>query len=112
MGAPKPTLGHPSRTEAVRWLRGKGLNTRQIAERIGIEQNAVAALECSARRRRKPRLSEANGRTVLFPADVLAALGPHATARGISANELARRIVQVAVDDELIDAILDDEDWL
>ena len=40
MGAAKPCLGYPSRTAAVIGLRAKGLTTAQIADAIGIEDNA------------------------------------------------------------------------
>lgn len=58
--------------------------------------------------RRAIRPSEQNGRTVVVPVDILDRLRPYATARGISANELVRRLVDVAVDEGLIDSILDD----
>ena len=110
MGAVKPTLGFSSRTEAVLALRGSGLNTRQIASRIGISESAVTGLEhCSGReKKRASRPSEINGRTILFPRDILDALGPHAAKRCIHPNSLARMIVEIAVDEGLIDSIMDD----
>lgn len=48
-------------------------------------------------------------RTILFPADILHRLSLHAERRRVSANELARQIVETAVDAGLVDAILDDE---
>lgn len=110
MGAPKQTLGYSSRTEAVLALRASGLSTRQIAERIGIPENTVTALEHSSGRAKKrpTRPSEENGRTILFPCRVLDRLGPHAAKRGIHPNHLARLLVEVAVDEGLIDSILDD----
>jgi transcriptional regulator len=106
MGRPKPTLCYPSRTAAVQALRKQGLTDMEIARRIGIRRETVAALECSAGRRKRP--AEQNGRTVLFPLDVLEALRPHAEARGIAPDELARRLIEAAIDDNLIDAVLDD----
>ncbi len=47
-------------------------------------------------------------RTVLFPVDILKALAPHAARRGIHPNNLARLIVETAVEERLIDSILDD----
>lgn len=110
MGAPKPTLGYSSRTEAVLALRAGGCSTRQIAERIGIEESTVTALEHSAGRKnlRPARPSEVNGRTILFPRDILDRLGPHAAKRCIHPNSLARLIVEIAVEEGLIDSILDD----
>ncbi len=54
------------------------------------------------------RRSEQEGRTVVFPAVTLDALAGHAAARRCSANELARRIVETVLHDNLIDAVLDD----
>lgn len=108
MGGPKPTLGYASRTDAVLALRAKGLSNVLIAERIGISPSTVGALICSHERYRQPRPAEANGRTVVVPVDVLDALMVHAARRGISVNELVRRIVETAADDDLVDAILDD----
>lgn len=111
MGAPKQTLGYPSRTEAVLALRANGLSTRQIAERIGIQDQTVTALEHSSGRAKKrpTRPSEENGRTVLFPRRVLDRLGPHAAKRGIHPNHLARLLVEIAVDENMIDSIMDDD---
>lgn len=110
MGAAKRTLGFVSRTEAVLALRADGLSTRQIAARIGIEEKTVTALEHSAGRvkKRPSRPAEVNGRTILFPRDILDRLGPHAAKRCIHPNSLARMIVEIAVDEGLIDSILDD----
>ena len=59
-------------------------------------------------RKRTPRPAETHGRTILFPTDILDALRPHADRRGITVNDLARRIVDVACEEGMIDAILDD----
>jgi hypothetical protein len=110
MGAPKPTMGHRSRTDAVLALRASGLTTRQIADRIGIAENTVTALEHSAGRRRlRPkRPAEENGRTILFPLRLLDRLGPHAARRNMHPNSLARLIVETVVDEGLVDSVLDD----
>lgn len=109
MGAPKPALGYPSRTAAVLGLRQQGLSTTQIADALGIENKTVSALELgSSRPRREPAPSTMLGRTVVIPTDVLDALGPHAARRCISVNSLARLIVTTVVDDNMIDAVLDD----
>jgi hypothetical protein len=114
MGAPKPTLGYPTRTAAVLALRDQRLTTHEIARRIGIPPETVTALEASAGRPRgrTPRPAEELGRTVLFPIDVLDALGPHAAARGMHPNSLARLIVTTVVDENMVDAVLDDADDL
>lgn len=99
-----------TKTETVIFLRKSGLTTREIAAKVGIEPKSVTALECSARRgKRAKRPAETLGRTVLFPADVLDALGPFAAKRGIHPNMLARQIVTTVLDEGLVDAVLDDE---
>lgn len=110
MGAAKPTPGFRSRTDAVLALRADGCTTRQIADRIGIAEATVTALEHSAGRAkaRPARPAEINGRTILFPRDILDRLAPHAAKRCIHPNSLARMIVEIAVDEGLIDSILDD----
>jgi hypothetical protein len=105
MASAKPTLGYPSRTAAVLALRKQRLDTGAIAARIGIAPKTVLSLETSAARTIRHR----DGcRTVVFPIDLLNACTPHAARRGITANELARRIVEAAIDGKIVDAVLDD----
>jgi hypothetical protein len=112
MGSPKPTLGYPSRTAAVLALRQQRLTTAEIGARIGIPPQTVAALEASTRRERGlSSASEDRGeryRTVLFPIELLRDLRPHAVKRDITVNELARQIVEAAIQGKLVDAVLDD----
>lgn len=112
MGAAKPSMGFSSRTAAVQALRRQGASTQEIADRLGIQHKTVTALEHSAGRAKKRaiRPAEEHGRTVLFPIDILDSLAPHAARRGIHPNTLARRLVETAVDEGLIDSILDDAD--
>ena len=105
----KPTLGYASRTDAVMALRAQRVSTAEIARRIDIEPKTVTALEHSAGRRiRAPRPSEQMGRTIVFTVDILDALRPHAAKRGVHVNSLARRIVETVVDENMVDAVLDD----
>jgi hypothetical protein len=106
MSGRKPTLGYPSRTAAVLALRDERLTTSAIATRIGIPEKSVAALEISARRSRN--MAAAGARTILFPPDLLSRLRPHAACRDMNVNALARLIVETLLDDNLIDAVLDD----
>jgi DNA-binding CsgD family transcriptional regulator len=107
----KPCFGHPSRSAAVLAFRLANMTTRQIAEKIGIAESTVTALEHSALRstKRAARPAEEHGRTILFPRDLLERLGPHAARRCINPNSLARLIVETVVDEGLIDNVLDDE---
>lgn len=106
----KPCLGYSSRTEAIIALRSKGLSTREIAERTGLDVNIITALEHSGARskRRAFRPEAEQTRAVLFPPVVLDRLGPHAARRGVAVQSLARRIVETALTEGLIDALLDD----
>lgn len=115
MGAPKPCLGYASRTAAVNGLRSQGLTTNQIAQAIGISVNTVSALECSGATRRTitdEKIGAAAGRGVTIPVDVLNALAPHAARRGCHPNTLCRAIISIIVDENMVDAILDDAEDL
>jgi hypothetical protein len=106
MSGPKPTLGYPSRTSAVLALRQERLSTAAIAVRIGIDPKTVVALEVSASRSRQ--MVREGARTVVFPPDLLRRLRPHAARRGVTVNALARCILETALDEGLVDAVLDD----
>lgn len=105
MGAPIPCMGFPSRTDAAMALKARGLTSRQIAEAIGISIPNVEALIASRQRtegmkKHRPPPS--------LPAHIASALAPHAHNRGITAPELAARILETVIADQLIDAVLDD----
>lgn len=111
MGARKPALGYPSRTDAVIALRKQGLSTAIIARRLLITASQVSALEASHARsmnKRSDAPTKDHGRAVLLTADVHRLLGPHAAKRDMSVSHLARLLIETAVDDNMIDAILDD----
>lgn len=101
MGRRKPSLGYRSRTDAVIALRAEGLSTNAIAERLAISANVVTAL-ASSRARSK------GNRTVLLPVEVLDRLKAPACRRSITANELVRQLVETIIDDDMLDAVLDD----
>lgn len=110
MGAPKPCLGYPNRTLAVAALAARGLNSAQIVACINDETS-----DDPVDRRKVARLRH-NGRERL-PRKVLAvrlkppsfeALKAAALSRGTSSDLLARRLIEAALADNLIDAILDD----
>jgi hypothetical protein len=94
------------KTDAVFALRAEGLRPSEIAIRLGVSDNAVTGLIAS--RERTLRRSEAEGRTIVFSRDTLDQLEPIARKRGLHVNALCRRIVETALDDNMIDAILDD----
>ena len=105
MGAAKPCLGYPSRTDAVLALRAQGMTNHQIALKTGISLSSVAAL-ISAKKYKRP--ADLHQKTVRVDNDVLEALRPFAAERGIEVNQLCRNLLAAIVDDELANAILDD----
>jgi hypothetical protein len=110
MGAPKPCLGYPSRTQAVVALRKQGLTTAEIAERTGIDLRDVSALETSAMRSKMRGSPQAVSTGVMLPPWLLDALKPHAEKRCIKPGVLAFRIVETVVKEGLIDSVMDDLD--
>ena len=98
-----------TKTEAAIEMRQRGLSTLDIAEALAISTNNVRSLFYAGKRgKRARRAAEASTRTVLFPVEILVALGPAASKRGIHPNALARRIVETVVDEKMVDAVLDD----
>lgn len=115
MPGPIPTAGYASRTEAVLSLRKNGCSTKFIATTLGIAEKSVSALENSALRSRAPgtkrkRLNRFDATTTVFPNEVRNLAAPHAFRRNISINELFRRIVESVIDDNMVDAVLDDRE--
>ncbi len=110
MGKSIPTLGFPSRTAAVLSLFESGLRFPQIARKIGIPEKSVQGLYyCGLRHDRRGRPGERMARTIVVPNDILGALNEPAARRGISVNELARRILDTVAFEKMVDAVLDDE---
>jgi hypothetical protein len=115
----KPTLEYRSRIEAVSALDAQGLRVRDIAQKTGLTSKNVSSLLCHVykragkARRRPPGLHRNGGRQfVAFPVGTIAMLEPQAQKRGITPQELVRRIVETALDEGMIDNILDDGDEL
>ena len=105
MARPIPCLGYASRTDAAMALKARGLTYRQIAEAIGISIVNVQALIAS--RKRSDKLQKHRPAPSL-PAHMARALTPYAESRGITPPELAARILETVITDQLIDAVLDD----
>lgn len=92
-----PTNGHPSRIAAINALKKQGLGPTKIGRQIGLSGRQVGHLMQSNRRA-----------VVNFPRDTLEMLRPYAKKRRMSVSGLAIAIVFAAVDDGMVDAILDD----
>jgi len=106
---PQPTLGYPTRTQAVVALARAGHCDRAIADRLGIPAKNVAALRASAERQARIRLASAIERNTLpLPRELLERLRPYAERRGVSPAEIIVRLLDAALDDHIVDAILDD----
>lgn len=100
---PKPCLGFPSRTKAAVALEAQGFTDGQIAEKMGVPKRNVGALLASARR------SADRETRVPIKKTTESLLMLEATARGLSVNELAVRIIDTVARDGLVNAVLDDE---
>lgn len=109
MGSAKSCRGYPSRTAAIIAYRRAGASTGEIADLIGINANTVTALEASAARsQRRAASTEHPGRAVLLPVETFDKLSPHAAKRGRSVSHLVRALIQTVVEENMIDAVLDD----
>lgn len=106
----KPTLGYPSRTQAVRALIAEGLSEQQIADKIGISKNNVQCLQYELQRVRHRRSGSHKGpmQTVHISKDDLEILTPQARKRGIHVSELVRRLIFIIAEEGLVDNVLDD----
>ena len=113
-GAAQPTLGYPTKHAAAKALRAKGLKPREIAALLGVSPSAAYQLLIYDKtRKRAPAGAQRwreSGRTSLCLGKRLThALTPAAQARGLSVTQLARRLLQAAAEDNLVDAVLDDQ---
>lgn len=108
MPAGKPTLGYPTRTDAILALEAQGLSPVEIGRKLSMPPSSVSVLSAGGRRSLKRRDAEGFMRMGLVPVELTAAMKPHAEARGVSLAELARRILTAVLDDKIVDAVLDD----
>ena len=110
MGGPIPALGYPSRTDAVLAMTEAGKSVREIATALDIDTKTVHGLRASASRyrQRRPRPSPHADRAILVSRAEFEAARVHASRRGVTPNALLRRLVVVALEHGLVDAILDD----
>ncbi|GAB4368156.1 MAG: hypothetical protein Kow00114_27250 [Kiloniellaceae bacterium] len=103
-GCALPTLGYPTRWQAAAALRREGLGPTAIARRIGISVSAATSLLDYAKKKKGGAVL----RDVAVDAEILEALRPDAAARGLSCNDLVRRILARIAEDRLVAAVLDD----
>lgn len=104
MANPTPTLGYPTRQEAVEALQAKGLTVGQIAKRIGMTPETVRVTLCHIKYGRK----RAEMRPVLVHSKTMDQLHDEAAARGLNVPELIRLLLGSIIAGDLFNAILDD----
>ncbi len=104
-----PTLGYPSRGEAVMALTAQGMDRFEIAARIGIKPGTVAVHWHYGKRGRSAR-GNPKFAHVRITRKALTTLASHAAKRGVAVDSLARLILQAVVEGNLMDAVLDDGD--
>jgi len=105
-----PILGHPTRSAAMRALFDAGLTTGQIALRLTeADPSRPASMQSVAN-----ALGQMRAKGAVLPVQVRLSsedaevLIEAAGARGLRADQLAARLLQLVLRDGLIDAILDD----
>jgi hypothetical protein len=102
-----PTLGFPTRTAAAVALKAQRLGNAEIGRRMGITAAQVSSLLISHERQ---EARAANTPAIVVPVAVLKSLDTPARKRGLSAHQLARRLLETISEHHLTDAILDDAD--
>jgi len=106
-----------NKSEIIR-LALEGLPPREIAARTGATSNHCSAVISKARstgtditRFGPGRAATVNGRAnraLVISADIARDLEPFADRRGVTVQEIVRRLVTAVVEDGIVDAILDD----
>lgn len=117
MAKTRPTLGYASREDAIEALSKAGLGPTDIAAKIGSTRKTVSTFLAILRKKgrisavRRPHdLAPVTRCTVVLAGDVIEELAPHAWRRAITVQNLVLRIVEAAIRDDLVDAVLDDID--
>jgi hypothetical protein len=95
----KPTLGYPTRTAAIEAFLADGMEPRGIAAKLDVSLNSVQQLIYLSER----RLAD---RKIVLTRPMIDLLGGEAARRGTSAAELAHRLLELIVHDDLFDALL------
>lgn len=94
-----PVLGYKTLAHACAALRCEGLNNAEIGQRVGRTEAQVRACLCSLDHAERPR-------RVVLPMPLVRAFAEPAAARGLTAPELALRMLEIIHRDDLIDALL------
>ena len=106
----KPTIGYPTRTDAVRALRGQGLTDAQIGERIGVTAKHVANLVAGSGTADRRQVQSVDAPTpaslIVVPRLTRERLRIYARRRDISVDRLVLDLLDAIAEDRLVDAIL------
>lgn len=119
-GAPKPCLGYPSRSAAIRALRAQGLSNHQISERTGIPRSSIGAL--APREPREPRsrsedeqsrsagykLGQHGHLSISVNIEIRQMLRPFAAKRNLPLEVFITDLIEKIAEDGLADAVMDD----
>ena len=109
-------MSSPIYDKAVKLARD-GLRPADIAEKLGCAPGTIHHYLSRARAAGldipKFRGGARMGRAAkVIPTEIARALEPHAQARGLKVADLVRRLLEETIRADLVDAVLDDAEWL
>lgn len=108
----QPVLGYRSKAAAIRALKAEGLSSAQIGERLGMTGTQVSNMAYSAMRAISAERPAETGKRqrVYLSLPTINGLVPHAEKRGIAVTTLVQRLVETILHDDMVDAVLDDQE--
>lgn len=105
MSGPRPTLGYPTRWQAVKALRDAGWSTSSIMEKLDLTATQVRQLDYYILgKTQKPKTT----RTVALTEKTYQRLRNAAKVRGVTSDQLGERVLSIVLTDHLVGAILDE----
>lgn len=114
MGVAKPVLGYPSRSAAAKALRDQGRSWNEVGQQIGVTAKIARTLAHGVTRKRESTIETAIGISpeaavkALIPYHMRESFRDHAARRGVSQARLIQTILDKVIEDDLVDAVLDD----
>lgn len=106
----KPVMGYPSQTAAIRALKAEGKPSDEIAALLGMKPKNVTSAANTATKHRAMSFAYDKPQQVYLGVQTIAALKPHADARGIKPTKLVQMLIDAVVRDDMVDAVLDDQE--
>lgn len=119
-GLPKPCLGYPSRSAAIRAPRAKGLSNHQISEQTGIPRSRIGALAPREPKEPRSRPESEQSRTAGYKLgqhghisisvniEIRHMLRPFAAKRNLPLEVFITDLIEKIAEDGLADAVMDD----